>query len=123
MNFKSIKKYANNEMNFNSEEKDVYLIRATFKDGSFQYKIGVSKHPTKRLLEIQTANPNNLELLKTFHSTIPYLVETSLQNFFRLNNIEGEWFELSDNDVDNFETTCKRIEDNLKIIQSGTLFS
>lgn len=110
-------------MNFNSEEKDVYLIRATLKDGSLQYKIGVSKHPNKRLLENKTSNPNNLELLKTYHSTIPYLVETSLKNFYQMYNIGGEWFDLSDEDVDNFETTCKRIEDNLKIIQSGTLFS
>lgn len=110
-------------MNFKTEEKDVYLIRATLTDGSFQYKIGVSKHPNKRLKENKTSNPNKLELLKTFHSKYPYLVETSLKNYYKISNIEGEWFDLSESQVSEFEKTCQSIESNLEIVKTSTLYS
>jgi len=110
-------------MNFNTEEKDVYLIRAILTDGSLQYKIGVSKHPKKRLLENKTSNPNQLQLIATYHSTLPYLVETALKNHYKLQQIEGEWFNLESYDIENFETLCKKFEDNLKIVQTSSLFN
>lgn len=111
-------------MNFKTDPRYVYLIRSEITTGVFQYKIGVSKNPDKRLLEIQTANPSDLKLVQKFMSDFPFILETALQNFFRLQNINGEWFELSDVDVSNFLNTCIKIESGLKIIRdSSTLYS
>lgn len=95
-------------------------MRAILKDGSTQYKIGVSKHPKKRLLQNKTANPNDLELLYTYHSEFPYLVETSLKNNFKSKKIDGEWFDLSEEDVINFLVTCHKINENYKTIRSNS---
>ena len=110
-------------MNFNTGHKDVYLIRATLHDGSYQYKVGVSKHVDKRLKQNKTSNPNGLELIKTFYSKYPYLVETALKNNFKLKQIEGEWFLLDELDVDVFVEKCQFYENNFEIIKSSTLYS
>ena len=111
-------------MNFNTNPGKVYLIVALLKDGTTQYKIGVSKHPKKRLLEIKTANPNDLSIVETFSSKYPYLVETSLKNRFSYKNIDGEWFDLDADDVSSFIETCKIMESNFQVIhQDSTLFN
>jgi predicted GIY-YIG superfamily endonuclease len=54
-------------MNFNAQLRDVYLIKAEMADGSFQYKIGISKHPEKRLKE---NNKKNYEKYVSFNYII-----------------------------------------------------
>lgn len=111
-------------MNFKTGSKDIYLIRATLNDGTFQYKIGVSKHVNKRLMQNKTSNPNDLQVLCTFHSEHPYLVETSLKNHFKLKQISGEWFDLTQLDVDEFVKLCEKIDQNFKTIRdNSTLYS
>ena len=70
-------------MNFKSDPRYVYLIQSEI-NGVFQYKIGASKNPDKRLLEIQTANPGNLEVMQKFMSQYPFILETALHNYFKL---------------------------------------
>lgn len=110
-------------MNFNAQLRDVYLIKAEMADGSFQYKIGISKHPEKRLKENKTSNPNKLQIVHTFKSQHSNIMETALKNRFKYCRIEGEWFNLSQEDVDNFIVTCENMEKNFAVIKTGTLYN
>ena len=100
--------------------KHVYLIQS-LEDG--YYKIGVSKHPKKRVKQLQTGNSSELKLVESFESEYPHLVERALQRRYDHLKKEGEWFDIAISEEVSFLTDCKRIEesiDNLK--KSGNVF-
>ena len=71
----------------------LYFIEcaATFKP----IKIGVSKHPKKRLKDLQTSNPFRLKLLEQVNcvnESSAYGIEEKLHGIFKRNCIRGEWF-------------------------------
>src|SRR5262249_49746389 len=69
----------------------IYVIRADLGTES-RYKLGCSKEPIKRLLNLQTGSPVPLSLVDVFHSLDPYFIEAKLHA--RLGNfpVSGEWF-------------------------------
>ncbi len=93
--------------------KYVYLILSL--ENSY-YKIGVSKHPNKRLKENQTGNPSPTKLLEVYQSELAYKIETALKNKYAHLKKEGEWFDLSITEEKNFIDDCKYIESNLKFL-------
>lgn len=93
---------------------NVYLIHQT---NSKLYKIGVSKHVRKRLKENQTGNGNELEIIATVPSEIPYKVESLIHRRWQTKRRVGEWFELTEEDVNEFETFCREIENCLNYLQ------
>lgn len=78
----------------------VYLIQ---QQNSTLYKIGVSKNPLKRVNELQTANAETLILIKQFPTKHGFQLENYLHRRYTNKNIQLEWFELSEEDVKNFE--------------------
>lgn len=54
-------------------------------------KIGASSDPTKRILGIQTHNPNKLELVGIINSA-PVGLERNLHEEFKDSKLSGEWF-------------------------------
>jgi len=100
--------------------KFVYLIQAL---GTNHYKIGVSKHPTKRLAEEQTSNSLKLKLVRTFMSEHPFLLEKALHRVFSHVKREGEWYNLSIDDEVNFIVKCNKIEQSIMILKKiGNVF-
>jgi len=97
------------------EPRKVYLIESII-NNKCQYKIGVSKNPDKRLKQHKTSNPNDLLILHEFKSNWPFKIESTLKRMYNNNSIDGEWYELSKNQVDNFIKTCNMIENNFKTI-------
>lgn len=91
----------------------IYLIKS-LDDGC--YKIGVSKSPDKRLKQLQTGNPSELQLLYVYDSEIAFKIEKVLHNTFNINKEHGEWFNLSIKDEFYFIDECKKIENYLKIL-------
>ncbi|MBL1208275.1 GIY-YIG nuclease family protein [Geminocystis sp. GBBB08] len=76
----------------------IYLIS----DGE-KYKIGISKHPDKRLKQLQTGHPQTLKLIKTFDYQIKgkiteKMIEKRIHYLLRQcrTNYNGEWFYFSD---------------------------
>jgi hypothetical protein len=58
-------------------------------------KIGVSKHPRKRLKDLQTSNPFKLTLLESVrfqNERQAYAVEEKLHEIFDMRRMNGEWF-------------------------------
>lgn len=78
-------------------KQKVYLIREGFRG---LVKIGIAKHPQKRLSSIQTACPQDIELVGYVESSRPKQLERELHRRFHHKHYRGEWFELSQDDID-----------------------
>ena len=81
-----------------------YLIKS---DSKNLYKIGKAKNPAKRLLKLQTGNPDVLTL---FSKCIGgFSLEKYLQNKYKYHNVKGEWFNLSREDIVEIEGLFREI--------------
>lgn len=98
--------------------KKVYLIKAE----SSNYKIGTSKHPSKRVKQLQTGNEETLELINSFESKYASLIETTLHRQFSHLKKCGEWFDLSLEDEINFIENCKKLEKNFSLLDNDENF-
>lgn len=85
----------------------VYLI---FNEATGEHKIGKSKHPEKRVAELQTGSPGKLTLLSKFKSVRPFELETYVQAFFRDDHVGGEWFYIGIICEERFQDRCKHFE-------------
>jgi predicted GIY-YIG superfamily endonuclease len=73
----------------------VYLARSE----SGYFKIGISKHPQKRIEQLNNG-PLEVVLLHTFHADNAIVAEEVLHSYFSEKKVKGEWFNLSREDVD-----------------------
>ena len=94
----------------------IYLIQSL--ENSY-YKIGVSKHPQKRLLEHQTGNPSELRLIDSYQTDLAYQIEKVLHRRYSHFKKEGEWFNLDITNEVTFVKECQQIEENLKKINEN----
>ena len=73
----------------------VYIIK---RDN--EYKVGYSKHPEKRLKQLQTGNGQRLELLKVYNGgkELERKIQDKLRSHIigKQSNLVGEWFKISD---------------------------
>lgn len=100
--------------------KHVYLIQS-LEDS--RYKIGVSKHPKKRVKQLQTGNSSELKLVESYESEFAHRIEKSLQRRYSYLKKEGEWFDMSISNEVTFLKECKDIENNIILLkESGNVF-
>ena len=100
--------------------KYIYLIQSQ-EDG--YYKIGVSKHPKKRVKQLQTGNSSELKLIESYQSEHANQIERSLHRRYSYLKKEGEWFDMSIKEDVSFLTDCKHIEENIIILkEKGNVF-
>ena len=106
----------------------IYLIKA--KDINL-YKIGISKNATKRVKQLQTGCPYELELIsfyepKKFAFKIEKIMHRSMSIYKKdedLNSLMGEWFDLQAKDVQGFISNCQLTENNLlSLFEAGNHF-
>jgi hypothetical protein len=94
----------------------IYLIECK-RDYETVYKIGFSKNsPSKRSEGLQTGNDGELKILHRFQSVHGQKVERTMQRSFshkKINKGGKEWFRLDLEDVQNFNTMCQKVENNL----------
>lgn len=91
--FKNTGRWVTNENQTQAKKGFVYLIT----DGEL-FKIGYSaNHPSTRLAQCQTGNPNSLRLIGFISGDLE--TERDLHRQFAANRVRGEWFSLSANDV------------------------
>lgn len=87
------------------------------------FKIGVTKKPIdKRIKELQTGNSTELFISKYHESVYPYTIETMLHNHFKIDNILNEWFELSIDNVTNFNDICNEMEMRIESLKENPFF-
>jgi hypothetical protein len=104
--------------------KYVYLFNV---EGTNVYKIGNSKHPDKRRLEVQTSCPFRVIEVARFESNYPTQVETAIHRKFGFQKhdeegrkLYGEFFALSNEDRSLFEEHCQKAEDVFLILESNS---
>lgn len=96
----------------------VYLIS----DGEL-YKIGVTKSDIeKRIKKLQTGNGKEIYLVAKHKTEYPYYVEKTL-HFRHCNEYElGEWFDLKDKSIFDFEKECEKIEEMIETMKDNPWF-
>jgi hypothetical protein len=100
--------------------KYIYLIKSV--EDSY-YKIGISKHPNKRLSQLQTGNSAHLKLIGTYQSEYANQIEGTLQRRYSHLHKEGEWFDMPIDIELSFLNECKKIEETLSSLKrSGNIF-
>ena len=95
-------------------------------------KIGItkeSKTPEGRIKELQTGCPFELNILGSYLSEYGRKIESILHRQYvtrkideNYNTLKGEWFELSDEEINEFEETCKSIEKTLVFLKNTSTF-
>ena len=103
-----------------SDEK-VYLIGIPEEN---RYKIGWTRGKIdKRIAPLQTGNAKRLEIIHQFETEHYTKVETWMHNVHASKRMEGEWFELNDEDVFNFKKNCQKGHDMFQmLVESGNPF-
>jgi len=74
--------------------KNLYVL-----ESDRRYKIGVSKAPKKRMEDLQLHSPYKLKLVKIVQTSIPFELESYYHAKFAEDNINGEWFELNEEQI------------------------
>jgi hypothetical protein len=98
--------------------KNIYLISALIEDYKI-YKIGYTKRNViSRVNELKTANPYELEIVEVYVAeNYGTRIEKKLHNAFKSKRMNGEWFELDENDINEFQNMCElyyNVFDSLK---------
>jgi hypothetical protein len=82
-----------------------------------RYKIGSTRRNViNRLNELKTGNSHNLDVLSVYESKWGTKIERALHRKYSSKKIEGEWFLLSEEEVKNFWSDCKKIDDTFEIL-------
>ena len=73
--------------------RNVYLVRC----GDDHYKVGISSSVRQRVRDLQTGNPNKIEIISTVLTTHPERLEAYVHSYLAQHRTEGgtEWFKLS----------------------------
>jgi hypothetical protein len=101
---------------------NVYLICSEF-EGRKLYKIGYTRRPIeKRIKEIRTGNGSDIYLIDSFQSVWGTKIESNLHKQFKIKKVNGEWFDLTDDDVSSFRNRCKSSHDILELITKDNTY-
>ena len=99
----------------------VYLIGDWEKDNV--YKIGVTRGRVEdRIKKLQTGNGGEIYLIKSFETTRPFVMEKMLHNKFNLKKKIGEWFELTPEDIKDFQSTCEDLQKTIDALEDNYYF-
>lgn len=101
----------------------IYLVCSEI-NGQKLHKIGFTKRtPEKRIKEFKTGNASEIYLVDSFKSKWGTKVEAMLHRIYSSKKINGEWFDLTEEDVKMFKKHCISIDNNLKLItEQNTYF-
>ena len=97
----------------------IYLIASELNNETL-YKIGITKRNiNKRLNELKTGNPATLTVIHTFNSKYAPKIENHFHITKASSNVGGEWFILSQQEINDFIPQCKQIHDNLDFLSKN----
>jgi hypothetical protein len=97
----------------------VYLLTNDYN----HYKIGITTRTIeKRLKELQTGNSEKIDIIKSFKTDHYFAVESWLHRKFKSKRLEGEWFDLDDSIISEFDNMCKEIESTVILLKEQNPF-
>ena len=92
----------------------VYLLS----NGNGHYKIGVTKGKiSNRIKQLQTGNSSKIECLHEYATPYYRKVEITLHNNYVSKRLEGEWFNLTKEDILDFIPACQRLHESFKYLE------
>jgi hypothetical protein len=101
---------------------NVYLISAET-NGKKLYKIGYTKRKVEeRIREFKTGNTAVFSIIEVFNSKWGTKIESHLHKYFKSSKIRGEWFDLTDDDLDKWLDLCELSHKNFEIIESQNTY-
>lgn len=109
-------------MQIKQNTKYIYLLECIESDGSKFHKIGFTKNkPTKRVKQLQTGNSSTIKILFSYQSNYSTTVEKTLHRRFDHLRYRGEWFELSDEIINDFQNICNSLESNFDYLYNNKI--
>ena len=102
----------------NTKNKDLngFYIYIINQENTNYYKIGISKQIiSNRIAALQSGNPFKLNVIWKYYTPNASRIEKELHNKYKSNNVSGEWFELSKNDIEIIKQ--KIIKESIKLDQ------
>ena len=102
----------------------IYLLLSISPDNVESHKIGVSKDPNKRVLSLQTGNPNKINILYQYKSKNYLKIEQWLHRKYMISitEAENEWRYLTDEQVFSFIEDCKEADDIISFLFENNHF-
>jgi hypothetical protein len=100
----------------------VYLLLEVDIEGNERHKIGISKnHPDKRVKQLSTGNSNKISTLNYYESANYKKIERLFHKKFLTKKTEAknEWFNLTDEDVNNFISSCEKYDKNFQFLEEN----
>lgn len=95
----------------------VYLVSSEINNKKL-YKIGYTRREIQdRIREFKTGNASNFEVVSYFESKWGTKIEKNLHKHFMKHKVDGEWFDLSDGEISDFNRICKLTHDNLELLE------
>lgn len=103
--------------------RKVYLISSQI-EGSIHYKIGYTKREvSERIKELKTGNCAEFDIVKVYKpKDFAVTIEKKLHHYFNNKKVNGEWFKLSNEDVDEFESLCESFYKLIKQLQDNNTY-
>ena len=89
---------------YKNEEGFIYLIKS-----NNMYKIGKTKNIKTRIQSIKTSTPFLLEIVHTQKYINYHKIEKHLHTEFKDKRVSGEWFNLTENDIEYIKNYNERI--------------
>ncbi len=100
----------------------IYLIGE--QNNPNHYKIGFTRNSDVeyRLKKLQTGNSNQLYIKHTFFSNRVNKLEKMLHMHYRKNHTINEWFELNDNEINDFLNICEKYQNIIDSLKDNPFF-
>lgn len=97
----------------------IYIISSEINEKKI-YKIGYTKRDIdKRVKEFKIGNASNFEVVDTFKTKWGPKVEANIKRRFKLFNVNGEWFDLPIDEVNNFNSYCRLAHNNFELLSKN----
>jgi hypothetical protein len=86
-------------------------------------KIGVTTGTIEnRIKKLQTGNASELYVLRYFKSEKPFMLEKMLHLHYHNRRTNGEWFNLTDQEVLSFNSICQEKENIIKLLYENNYY-
>jgi len=94
------------------DKRYVYILKTS----DDVYKIGVAKDVESRVRQLQTGSVEEITLVNKFLSEFPFKIESTLHRKYNRNRINGEWYYLTEENLNSFINDCEKMEKNFKCL-------
>lgn len=86
------------------------------------YKIGYTKREvSQRINELKTGNPYEFDIVEVYQAeNYGSAIEGKLHRTFRSKKINGEWFELDEDDINDFQNLCELYYNTFDALKDNT---